>query len=669
MIFCACEGEPQMDINTEFFKKLNQQINQKDQFIELLQMQIEKLREQKGITEESEILDQEAGISSSGDSEYETLIKEKDETISRLNDEIENISLKLKEEAETVKDLKSQMDVQKNNPLFNHPGLTDRDMKKLLNSSENIEEYEDTIKKLTDRLAEIEPKLIESIKFSDENFMLKERLKELELRLKELDETKSAFNEKHSDNILSESSELEYKNKIEDLTLQIADKENIINELTLEIEKNSSELEKIEEEYEVHKSSTDEIICSLHEKIESLEESLKKFSSADMEAEKLIKKVNDLQEKLDKANYELSIGQVNELTNEENKELSQEIEKYRILADTLKESLENAEARITQLVDKNMDLMKKIEDNESNLELIRGTAQSEAYEKVSAEKNELLSQLNQKDTRIKELQEINKTLETANLEKANKNIGSDKSQIIVQPEQEEQLFLEYIHLCDRIKADEFNNSKDIGKEIDTILLKRGVEKIASEGAEFNSRFHEVKEYVRSSDYKENTIIQEFSPGYIIDGRVIRKSSVAIIKNRLVCPACSTTGREGSNFCDKCGSPLSFPQIKGVEIACEHVREIGKVAEIYVKIGKDYEKKGSFAQAIKQFEEALRIKENDPEIMLYIAGAYELMGEYSKALEVYEKIRFIKPGDSKIESVIDNIKIKIRLTEQIKSIRY
>jgi len=59
-----------------------------------------------------------------------------------------------------------------------------------------------------------------------------------------------------------------------------------------------------------------------------------------------------------------------------------------------------------------------------------------------------------------------------------------------------------------------------------ILDQRGVERIPSVGVPFDPALHEALLTVPSEE-KKNTIIEEFSPGYRRDGRVLRASKVSV----------------------------------------------------------------------------------------------------------------------------------------------
>lgn len=64
-----------------------------------------------------------------------------------------------------------------------------------------------------------------------------------------------------------------------------------------------------------------------------------------------------------------------------------------------------------------------------------------------------------------------------------------------------------------------------------VLKKNGLEAIASErGTDFNPEFHQAVQRVEDSEIEEGKIAQELQKGFIVKGRVIRPSMVAVSGN-------------------------------------------------------------------------------------------------------------------------------------------
>ncbi len=70
----------------------------------------------------------------------------------------------------------------------------------------------------------------------------------------------------------------------------------------------------------------------------------------------------------------------------------------------------------------------------------------------------------------------------------------------------------------------------IGKQLEDVLKKYGVEQIECANQKFNPQFHEALEMVEDREKRESgTIIEEVKKGYLMGGKVIRPSKVKVIK--------------------------------------------------------------------------------------------------------------------------------------------
>jgi molecular chaperone GrpE len=63
-----------------------------------------------------------------------------------------------------------------------------------------------------------------------------------------------------------------------------------------------------------------------------------------------------------------------------------------------------------------------------------------------------------------------------------------------------------------------------------ILRQEGLTEIEALGKPLNPEQHEATETVQTTQYPNNTIIEEIRKGYILNGKVIRPSIVKIVKN-------------------------------------------------------------------------------------------------------------------------------------------
>ncbi len=75
----------------------------------------------------------------------------------------------------------------------------------------------------------------------------------------------------------------------------------------------------------------------------------------------------------------------------------------------------------------------------------------------------------------------------------------------------------------------FDGVKMISDQFDKILKEEGVKKIDALGKRMDPRYHEVVCRIESLDHPNNTIIEEFRKGYLLDDEIIRPATVAVSK--------------------------------------------------------------------------------------------------------------------------------------------
>lgn len=67
----------------------------------------------------------------------------------------------------------------------------------------------------------------------------------------------------------------------------------------------------------------------------------------------------------------------------------------------------------------------------------------------------------------------------------------------------------------------------IGRQINDILAREGLELIPSVGEPFNPEMHEAVMREEGGEHPENTVIEEFRKGYTLKGKVIRPALVKV----------------------------------------------------------------------------------------------------------------------------------------------
>ena len=149
---------------------------------------------------------------------------------------------------------------------------------------------------------------------------------------------------------------------------------------------------------------------------------------------------------------------------------------------------------------------------------------------------ELQQQLEKKDQELAE-QKGDFLREKADLENFRKRLIKDKEDAVQFANQ--RLLKELVQINDNLNRalDASNTSLEsfkegiemIQKQFTTFLKNQKVEQIEALGKPFNPSLHEVMTQQESADHDENTVIQEYSKGYTLNGRILHSAKVVIAK--------------------------------------------------------------------------------------------------------------------------------------------
>jgi molecular chaperone GrpE len=163
-------------------------------------------------------------------------------------------------------------------------------------------------------------------------------------------------------------------------------------------------------------------------------------------------------------------------------------------------------------------------------------SESEAEESEKDPLELLQDELKTKDDKIVELKHefLLHKAETENFKKRLRKEKEDFSQYA-----NEKLLKELIEINDNLERAFSATNPTVGsmkegvdmilKQFHSFLEKQNVELIEALGKKFDPAIHEVLSQVESDEHEENTITQEFSKGYQLNGRILRPSKVVIAK--------------------------------------------------------------------------------------------------------------------------------------------
>jgi molecular chaperone GrpE len=157
-------------------------------------------------------------------------------------------------------------------------------------------------------------------------------------------------------------------------------------------------------------------------------------------------------------------------------------------------------------------------------------------EKKLSPMEELQEQLKKKDVELVE-QKSDFLREKADLENFRKRLVKEKADAVQFAN--ERLLKELVEIDDNMNRalNTPNTSLEglkegvemIQKQFATFLKNQKVEPVEATGKPFDPSLHEVMTQLESEDHEENTVIQEYSTGYTLNGRILRSAKVVISK--------------------------------------------------------------------------------------------------------------------------------------------
>ena len=163
---------------------------------------------------------------------------------------------------------------------------------------------------------------------------------------------------------------------------------------------------------------------------------------------------------------------------------------------------------------------------EENIEEAKELSPLEQLEEQIRLKDEELA--NQKDTFLRE---------KAELENLKKRLIKEKEDFVQFAN--ERLLKELVQIEDNLERalevpkatlDSLKEGVEmIQKQFTAFLKNQKVEPIEALGKPFDPNLHEVLNQQESEEHEENTVIQEYSKGYTLNGRILRSAKVVIAK--------------------------------------------------------------------------------------------------------------------------------------------
>lgn len=676
------------EISNEFFKKLNQQIVQKDNLIKLLQLQIRNLKTQiesgsAGSEEAAEL--KKALEEKSGEAEkllaelnvqrenFESLEQQKDEQIRSLSQmleehqgssaggselvddsrvlELENMVVALREELEFEKQARAESDTQPASGFDNSGLQTEIDFlrSELASAAGARQEIQDLQISLEAAKIELEQANLAlenmssqlqagaaSVSADGDVEMYKNRCLEFEQDVANL---KNLLAEREDGSGAGSSAEalVSAQFEIEQLRARLAEAvakpavpENLVAELE-KLRQENSELVSMREK-----------ISNLQRESEGYAEAGMKLTALESEREQLVAELDRL--KTSSADttavdtYKIEIARLREA----NQARDEELARLRVSLDSHQDDSMNDPAireEVEQLTQQVADQLLAIQNFEGIL--------SKTREQLEAKNSEIAS--------LKSL--------------VSKNAKDSAPSTFIPIEGESEIISSFIDFFDGL--DSIISKNPIPelqilhqKLLDRLIVPNQISYMPVISEEFDPDKHAATDYFRSERFPEKCIVFEVEKGYCKGETIIKKSKVWVVQNLFNCQACGAIqSNPDSRFCHMCGAKFVAPN--GLPI--DSLPEFEPTPATYQRFADSMISRGQMEQAKFYLQAGLELDPMFVPLMTRLADILSAESKFAEALELLTRANSSKQ-DKKIQEKIQALEVKLAIFKQAQALK-
>lgn len=182
--------------------------------------------------------------------------------------------------------------------------------------------------------------------------------------------------------------------------------------------------------------------------------------------------------------------------------------------------------------------------------------------------------------------------------------------------------------------------------------------------QFDENRHIATDYFRSEKFPERCVVFEVEKGYSKADTMIKKSKVWVVQNLFDCQECnSTQGNPDSKFCHMCGAKMVAPN--GLPI--DSLPEFEPTPATYQRFAERMISKGQLEEAKQYLHAGLELDQNYVPLMIKLGEILSSESKYEEALELFKKSINLKQ-DVQIQEKIQDIEVKLNIFKQAQSLK-
>ena len=683
------------EISNEFFKKLNQQIVQKDNLIKLLQLQIRNLKNQieSGEADAEKAGDLQIALdqknteleSLRGELEQqkklcETIGAEKDEQIRSLNEMLEkNQGMTVAEYVEDPKIAELEENIRKvqsdyqntkqelDNLKIENVSVSEEN-KQLKNELESFKnEYEQSTQKISELTGLLEAKQTEVQTLSDDLKSKTDQLNEKTAELESVPEQLNALNAEQLQKALKEAND-QSQEQISQIALEAEAYKNQVTELSrkveeLELDLANKERSQLNSDEDLKKSNEDLVtakneiarLAGENEKLKDLEHQVSVLQNEKEEYTEIAMKLTVAEGDIEKLNEELERVRSELVTQPKKEEYTLQISQLQQTVvdkdDEIAVLRKALEARLAEGV--------SVPSDGEEFEALSQQVADQLLTIQSFEKQlkETKHQLNEKETELNILK--NKLEEEKAIDRSEEPVNIDNTDVIAS-------FIDFFDGLDTALSKKQDPELQAlhKKLMDRLIVPNQISYMPVVSEEFDPNLHVATDYFRSDRFPEKCIVFEVEKGYKKGDKVIKKSKVWVVQNLFKCSSCGADQiNPESRYCHRCGAKILAPN--GLPIDSLPIFE--PTAITFNRFSERMLEKGNLSKAKEYIEAGLQIDSNYVPLILSMADVLISESKFQEAIDYLKHAYDLKP-DERTQAKIQTIETKLNIFSQAKNLK-
>ncbi len=202
------------------------------------------------------------------------------------------------------------------------------------------------------------------------------------------------------------------------------------------------------------------------------------------------------------------------------------------------------------------------------------------------------------------------------------------------------------------------------KLLDRLIIPNQIHYFPVISEEFDPEKHIATDYFRSDRFPERCVVFEVEKGYAKGDSIIKKSKVWVVQNLFNCMECNAMqSNSDSRFCHMCGAKMVAPN--GLPV--DSLPEFSPTPATYQRFAERMIEKGEVEKAKEYLRSGLELDNNFVPLLVKLGDIKASESNYDEALELLNKAFSLKQ-DSKVQEKIKAIEVKLSIFKQAQSLK-